>query len=280
MTAWYGDGLRFECTRCGACCAGEPGYVWVTRADIEVIAASLGISVSAFMDRYTRVVEGRRSLRERANGDCILLRSGKCAAYHVRPHQCRTWPFWRENLTSAARWRSLAEGCPGIGRGAARPFEDVARILASRRSYNRMTRLFGKLLAIYAQCDDGAGEATCRECGDCCQFRKHGHDLYLSAIEAAWMLTAAGPPGRILRGECPYFESGRCGNRAGRALGCRTYFCDRDDASAWERHEVMLGRIRKVTIDSEIPWEYGRIDSVLQAVADEGGKWGSFFSVF
>ena len=27
---WYRDGLRFECTRCGACCTGAPGYVWVT----------------------------------------------------------------------------------------------------------------------------------------------------------------------------------------------------------------------------------------------------------
>ena len=27
--AWYSEGLRFECTQCGACCSGEPGYVWV-----------------------------------------------------------------------------------------------------------------------------------------------------------------------------------------------------------------------------------------------------------
>ena len=28
---WYRDGLRFACTRCGACCTGAPGYVWVDR---------------------------------------------------------------------------------------------------------------------------------------------------------------------------------------------------------------------------------------------------------
>ena len=26
---WYRDGLRFTCTRCGNCCTGAPGYVWV-----------------------------------------------------------------------------------------------------------------------------------------------------------------------------------------------------------------------------------------------------------
>jgi len=25
----YKDGLRFECQRCGSCCRGEPGVVWM-----------------------------------------------------------------------------------------------------------------------------------------------------------------------------------------------------------------------------------------------------------
>ena len=32
---WYADGLRFECTQCGDCCSGEPGYVWVDEDEIE-----------------------------------------------------------------------------------------------------------------------------------------------------------------------------------------------------------------------------------------------------
>ena len=35
---WYRDGLRFECTRCGACCTGAPGYVWVTPEGMNGLA--------------------------------------------------------------------------------------------------------------------------------------------------------------------------------------------------------------------------------------------------
>src|SRR5262249_1390597 len=35
---WYQDGLRFECTRCGKCCSGFPGFVWVSEAELQAIA--------------------------------------------------------------------------------------------------------------------------------------------------------------------------------------------------------------------------------------------------
>ena len=41
--AWYRDGLRFECTQCGKCCTGAPGYVWLTIPEIYRIAEFLGI---------------------------------------------------------------------------------------------------------------------------------------------------------------------------------------------------------------------------------------------
>ena len=34
-TPWYKDGLRFQCTGCGDCCTGGPGYVWVNQAEID-----------------------------------------------------------------------------------------------------------------------------------------------------------------------------------------------------------------------------------------------------
>ena len=40
---WYRDGLKFACTGCGDCCTGEPGYVWVNKAEIETLAAAVGL---------------------------------------------------------------------------------------------------------------------------------------------------------------------------------------------------------------------------------------------
>ena len=31
---WYAAGLQFGCTECGNCCAGAPGYVWISTEEI------------------------------------------------------------------------------------------------------------------------------------------------------------------------------------------------------------------------------------------------------
>ena len=48
-TPWYRDGLAFSCTRCGACCTGAPGYVWVSAEEIEQLAEFRGETVDAVL---------------------------------------------------------------------------------------------------------------------------------------------------------------------------------------------------------------------------------------
>ena len=116
---WYHEGLRFECTGCGACCTGAPGYVWVNQAEIEALAEAVGLDVERFLQRYVRQVGTRRSLLEYRNGDCVLYdpQTRSCKAYDARPRQCRTWPFWTSNLRSRRSWDEMAEDCPGANRG-------------------------------------------------------------------------------------------------------------------------------------------------------------------
>ena len=42
---WFKDGLRFTCTRCGKCCTGPPGFVWVNDEEVAAIAEYIGESV-------------------------------------------------------------------------------------------------------------------------------------------------------------------------------------------------------------------------------------------
>jgi len=123
---WYRDGLRFECTGCGDCCTGAPGYVWVTKIEIEAMAAALGMAVEPFQRRYVRQIGVRKSLVEFPNGDCVFLDARRrCAVYAVRPRQCRTWPFWHSNLASPERWQETCAACRGSGRGSLVPVEDI-----------------------------------------------------------------------------------------------------------------------------------------------------------
>jgi uncharacterized protein len=116
---WYKDGLRFECTQCGDCCTGAPGYVWVTKPEIEALAAQVGLTSDEFEERYVRKVGVRKSLREFSNGDCVFFDNVKrgCTVYEARPIQCRTWPFWDSNLKTASAWQQTCEACPGSGQG-------------------------------------------------------------------------------------------------------------------------------------------------------------------
>ena len=123
---WYRDGLAFACTRCGACCTGAPGYVWVNADEIAHLAEHRGESAEAFALKFVRQVGDRFSLIERPGGDCIFWdRQVGCTVYPARPAQCQTWPFWPENIASAEDWEHVTGICPGSGQGRLFSVEEV-----------------------------------------------------------------------------------------------------------------------------------------------------------
>ena len=126
---WYADGLRFSCRRCGACCTGAPGFVWLAPEDGERIAALLGMEPQGFAARHTRRVLGGVSLCEEPGGNCVLFEAGRgCRAYEARPHQCRTWPFWARIVASPEAWEREAADCPGMGQGDLVGAEEIERL--------------------------------------------------------------------------------------------------------------------------------------------------------
>jgi Fe-S-cluster containining protein len=115
---WYRDGLSFSCTRCGACCTGAPGYVWVTHAEIKALAQFRGETVDQFSAKFVRRVGDHYSLIEKPGGDCIFWDAhAGCTVYPARPVQCRTWPFWPENVETPKDWEGITRICPGSGKG-------------------------------------------------------------------------------------------------------------------------------------------------------------------
>ncbi|MFG0289918.1 MAG: YkgJ family cysteine cluster protein [Rhodopirellula sp. JB044] len=126
-TPWYREGLRFECTQCGMCCSGEPGYVFVDPAEIDAMAAEMQMPVDQFEQKFTRKVGRQVSLIEYPDGDCIFLdpKTRHCMVYRSRPIQCRTWPFWDSTLASPADWKETCEVCPGAGTGPLYSLEEI-----------------------------------------------------------------------------------------------------------------------------------------------------------
>ena len=115
---WFRDGLSFACTRCGGCCTGAPGFVWVDAEEIARIAEYRGEDLDVFSRAFVRRVGPRYSLKEKPGGDCIFWdRKVGCTVYPARPAQCQTWPFWPENVETAEAWQHVTTVCPGAGRG-------------------------------------------------------------------------------------------------------------------------------------------------------------------
>ncbi len=102
----------FVCQRCGQCCR-EPGYVYLTTADIDLIAAFLGLEVEEFTARYTRLPPERRGLSLNENDDqsCVFLDAqGRCVIQAVKPLQCELFPHdWR--------YKEMQGVCEGWGVG-------------------------------------------------------------------------------------------------------------------------------------------------------------------
>ena len=132
---WYApNGLRFECTQCGACCTGPPGYVGVTEEECDGIAKLIGVSPNEFRANYTRTAAEGRSLTEKLTEhgyDCVFLDRttipGKaiCGIYHARPVQCRTFPWWPGMIKSRGAWERLGKECEGVNRGDFVPIEEI-----------------------------------------------------------------------------------------------------------------------------------------------------------
>ncbi len=93
--------------------------MWVTRAEMEALAAALRLDLAEFREKYVRGVGNRRSLVELPNGDCVFFdrEARECTLYESRPAQCRTWPFWPSNLRTPQMWQETCRACPGSGKG-------------------------------------------------------------------------------------------------------------------------------------------------------------------
>lgn len=130
---WFGEGLRFKCVgcECGACCSGAsgPGAVWVNEEEIAALARAKGLEVGEFSRRFLRLIDGKPSLVEKANFDCVFYAEGMgCGVYEARPAQCRAYPFWGRIVASRGAWDEEARKCPGIVPEAPIvPAEEIAR---------------------------------------------------------------------------------------------------------------------------------------------------------
>ena len=113
---FFDRGIRFQCQRCGQCCTGSPGTIFVTRSEARAIARYRDTDPVTFENQCLYPYKSAFSIKEHRDGRCLFFNSD-CTIYPMRPNQCRTFPFWFSNLRSKRSWQKIAAACPGIGQG-------------------------------------------------------------------------------------------------------------------------------------------------------------------
>lgn len=130
---FYADGLHFECQQCSHCCRHEPGFVYLSTADLSNLCRYFNMNESAFIKQYCRWVPYYDNtevlcLLEKTDYDCIFWNKG-CTVYQARPLQCSTYPFWDHILVNKRTWESERADCPGIGKGGLHSFSEIKQKL-------------------------------------------------------------------------------------------------------------------------------------------------------
>ena len=129
----YKKGIKFECQGSGNCCVsrGSYGFVYLSDIDLNRFSKYFKISIKKFKEKYCQITDGFIHLSEKyeLNGNCIFLKDRKCSVYNSRPTQCRTWPFWNENMNAKVWNEDIAINCPGIGKGKLIKSKTIERFL-------------------------------------------------------------------------------------------------------------------------------------------------------
>ena len=103
----------YDCCKCNNCCRAYA--VVLDDNDIEVISRHLGQSTDDFMQEYLEKSDYDEIYYKFKTQPCTFLcTDGKCSIYHVRPSECRGFPFTDHphRLESLFGVICFAEECP------------------------------------------------------------------------------------------------------------------------------------------------------------------------
>jgi len=128
---FWKEGIQFECQGTGRCCVsrGAYGFVYLSLKDRRRFAVHLGLSTREFTQQHCAKTGGWFHLKEKEKA-CPFLLGKNCTVYEARPTQCRTWPFWPENMQAKAWSKEVAAFCPGVGKGRLYSAEEIKELVA------------------------------------------------------------------------------------------------------------------------------------------------------
>jgi Fe-S-cluster containining protein len=107
----------------------------------------------------------------------------------------------------------------------------------------------------------------CKACGDCCDFEKFDHRLYVTSVELAYFTEKMKHDLRKMDTTvCPYRVEGKCTVYPYRFAGCRIFACGRNADTESSLSEETLGKLKQIGEEYEIPYRYTDLKTALNSV--------------
>ena len=133
--------------------------------------------------------------------------------------------------------------------------------------------MYNRVREIYSSADAAVAAAgpICESSGRCCRFTEYGHTLFLSDMEAEYLLATAPGYDHVTPDGCPFQVEGLCTARDERPLGCRVYFCDAKYQDAMPVIlETHLQKLKQLADNAGRPWRYAPLHVFLKEALDAG----------
>jgi len=110
-----------------------------------------------------------------------------------------------------------------------------------------------------------AGPGNCKGCGDCCDFEKFGHRLFISSPEIFYFKNFKNKvePKPMPTQVCPYRIDGKCSIYENRFAGCRIFQCNGDDDFQNSLSETVLQKFKDICLKYDLPYTYCDIATAL-----------------
>ena len=120
---------------------------------------------------------------------------------------------------------------------------------------------YEQLAVVYRELDAEIARLAprCDARGICCDFDQVDHVLFASKLEVDYVKDHSGAErfARASGNRCPFLEDGRCGARAVRMLGCRTYYCQPGwEPVGAELYERFYARVKAIAREHGLDWRY------------------------
>lgn len=105
----------------------------------------------------------------------------------------------------------------------------------------------------------------CQACGQCCDFEKYDHRLYLTTPELIYFFEHVPTENRkqMATGTCPYNMDGKCTVYEYRFAGCRIFCCIGDQDFQNNLSETALQKLKTICKEYNIEYQYQNLKAAL-----------------